>query len=37
MRQICVYAHPTARMRMLIPKMSQKLVRPATRKASPRT
>ena len=37
MRQIWVYAHPTARMSRLMPAISQKLLRPATRNARPRT
>src|SRR6476469_10784046 len=37
MRQICVYAQPTARMSRLIPAINQKLVRPATRNARPST
>src|SRR2546421_3419706 len=35
MRQICVYAQPTARIRPLIRRMSQKLVLPAKRQAKP--
>src|SRR4051812_9813440 len=37
MRQICVYAQATARISPLIPRMSQKLLRPATRNARPST
>ena len=37
MRQISLYAHPTARISTLIIAMSQKLLRPATRNPSPST
>src|SRR4051812_5038337 len=37
MRQICVYAQPTARISPLIAQINQKLVRPAMRNANPRT
>src|SRR5687767_6821305 len=37
MRQICVYAQPTARIRRLIAAMSQKLVPRAKKNARPRT
>jgi hypothetical protein len=37
MRQICVYAHPTARISRLMAAMSHRLVGPAKKNARPRT